>query len=88
MSIRNSYRFLAPAALLFGGFVAMSASAAPSHCKGMSESVCASDSSCTWVQGYVRKDGRQVSSHCKLARGRKAVDLSAAAEPAQAAKQR
>lgn len=88
MPIRNSYRFLAPAALLLTGVVATTASAAPSHCKGMSESVCASDSSCTWVQGYVRKDGRQVSSHCKLARGGKAVDLSAAAGSAQAAKQR
>ena len=49
---------------------------AASHCKGIGESACASDTSCTWVQSYTRKDGRQVKSHCKLARGSKPVDVS------------
>ena len=43
---------------------------AASHCKGLSESVCSTDTSCRWVAAYTRKDGREVSSHCRL--GKKA----------------
>jgi hypothetical protein len=39
---------------------------AASHCKGLAETACASDSSCRWVAGYERKDGRQVAAHCRL----------------------
>ena len=39
---------------------------AASHCKGLAETACASDSSCRWVAGYERKDGRQVVAHCRL----------------------
>ncbi len=43
---------------------------AASHCQGLSESVCNTDTSCRWVAGYTRKDGREVTSHCRL--GKKA----------------
>ena len=52
---------------------------AASHCKGMEENACAADATCTWVQGYTRTDGREVSSHCKLARGKQALNVSEAA---------
>lgn len=43
---------------------------AASHCKGMPQNACSADSQCAWVEGYQRKDGRAVSSHCKLKRGK------------------
>ena len=39
---------------------------AASQCKGLSETACAADSSCRWVSGYVRKDGREVAAYCRL----------------------
>lgn len=38
---------------------------AASACKGLSKSSCGSKSSCTWVDGYTRKDGKQVSAYCR-----------------------
>ncbi|MCB1801747.1 MAG: hypothetical protein KDI82_08685 [Gammaproteobacteria bacterium] len=65
VSIRQSILTVTAGALLaLSPFVG-----AASQCKGMSEQACADDSACTWVQGYTRKDGRAVSSHCKLSRG-------------------
>lgn len=60
-------------ALLAGLLLASSAVSAASPCKGMQESACTADSACTWVNGYTRKDGRAVSSHCKLKGGKKGL---------------
>lgn len=49
--------------LLLSGVV----SAAPQECRQLAEDACATESSCTWVQGYVRKDGREVSAYCRNA---------------------
>lgn len=46
--------------------VSASAANAASQCKGLSETACAADSSCRWVAGYVRKDGREVAAYCRL----------------------
>lgn len=54
-----------------------------SQCKGLSEDSCLSDNSCRWVNGYVRKDGREVSSHCRLGRANK---QAAKADPVAAAR--
>jgi len=54
-----------------GLMLASSLVSAASQCKGMQENACMSDGECVWVQGYTRKDGRSVSSHCKLKGGRK-----------------
>lgn len=36
-----------------------------SDCKGLEANNCAVKSSCSWVDGYTRKDGRQVKSFCR-----------------------
>ncbi len=38
---------------------------APSVCKGLDEAACAAQAECRWMDGYTRKDGVQVSSHCR-----------------------
>jgi hypothetical protein len=35
-----------------------------------SESSCSADNNCSWVSGYKRKDGLQVSGHCRTASGK------------------
>ena len=56
-------------ALIAGLVLASSLASAASQCKGMLENACLADGECVWVQGYTRKDGRSVSSHCKLKGG-------------------
>lgn len=72
--IRNSLLSVTAGALL----VLSPLSGAASPCKGMTEQACGGEAACIWVQGYTRKDGRSVSSHCKLRRGERssAVDSS------------
>lgn len=53
------------AALICGAVVIPGAATAASQCKGLSENSCNTSSQCAWVNGYQRKDGRSVSSHCK-----------------------
>lgn len=38
---------------------------APSVCKGLDEAACTAQAECRWMDGYTRKDGVQVSSHCR-----------------------
>lgn len=46
---------------------------AASACKGIQQDACAAKGECLWVDGYVRKDGRSVTAHCKTrSRGRSA----------------
>jgi hypothetical protein len=66
--------------LLISSLISSTAIAA-SQCKGLAESACASDSSCRWVDGYVRKDGREVSAHCRLGSAAKASKESKAESP-------
>ncbi|MCP5437223.1 MAG: hypothetical protein R3E46_02825 [Sedimenticolaceae bacterium] len=54
------------AALLAAALIVPSAASAASPCKGLQADACSADAQCTWVNGYVRKDGRSVASHCKL----------------------
>ncbi|BCU05653.1 hypothetical protein [Allochromatium tepidum] len=42
-----------------------------SECKGLTQDACAANAECRWMEGYTRKDGVQVSSHCRLAKPRK-----------------
>jgi hypothetical protein len=34
-------------------------------CKGLSEQACNASPDCGWTQGYVRKDGREVTAYCR-----------------------
>jgi len=54
------------AALLAAVLVVPTAAGAASPCKGLQADACSADAQCAWVNGYVRKDGRSVASHCKL----------------------
>jgi len=38
---------------------------AQSACKGLENSACSANASCSWVEGYERKDGRKVKSFCR-----------------------
>jgi hypothetical protein len=51
------------AVLLAAGFASPAFGA--SACKGLEKPQCEGKSDCTWVDGYTRKDGVKVSSHCK-----------------------
>jgi hypothetical protein len=61
------------AALLAGMVLAVSSVSAASQCQGIQQDQCAAQADCTWVNGYVRKDGRSVSSHCKAKGGKKSA---------------
>ena len=53
------------------GIVLAAAVAAPaplfadSACKGLEKTPCEAKDTCNWVNGYKRKDGVQVSGHCR-----------------------
>jgi len=54
--------------LMLAGLVAMAPlSAAESQCKQMLQAECTAQPACTWVGGYLRKDGREVSAYCRNA---------------------
>ncbi|QVL47056.1 MAG: hypothetical protein KFB96_15085 [Thiocapsa sp.] len=38
---------------------------AASACKGLEEAVCTTTEACRWQAGYTRKDGIEVTSHCR-----------------------
>lgn len=42
-----------------------SAQANAADCKGKAQNACSSDTACSWIKGYERKDGRTVSSFCR-----------------------
>ncbi len=44
---------------------AFSGQTSASTCKGLEAKACGAEASCTWIQGYERKDGRQVKSFCR-----------------------
>ena len=69
----NTPRLTFRLAFFAGVLAAASAVTAASECKGMQQDSCAQNAACTWVDGYTRKDGRQVASHCKLRSGKKSA---------------
>ena len=78
-SIKTSLRCFQLALLAAAALAAVPASAA-SQCKGAQQDACGAMAECTWVNGYVRKDGRSVSSHCKKkARGKPADQAASGA---------
>jgi len=55
--------------LTMAGLLALASplSAAEIQCKQMAETECMAQPACSWVGGYVRKDGREVSAYCRNA---------------------
>jgi hypothetical protein len=61
---------LAVSTLVATALAASAAASAENACKGLSESACDDQAGCGWVQGYTRKDGREVAPYCR-AKGKK-----------------
>ncbi len=60
LSIRNSIL-----AISLVSAMSFSGQASASQCKGLESNDCGSNASCSWVEGYERKDGRTVKSFCR-----------------------
>ncbi|RBP52644.1 hypothetical protein [Arenicella xantha] len=66
------------------GAGAIGSASAASACKGLDTDACASNSSCRWVEGYERKDGRQVKAFCRSSPvSKKAAKAKSGDEPAK-----
>jgi hypothetical protein len=77
----KSSRVAFQVALLSGAMLFSAAGLAASQCKGMQQDACAAAGQCVWVNGYLRKDGRSVASHCKTRSGKKMPDQAAWGKP-------
>ncbi len=66
----GSSRFLTILAMS-GALALLSQSTIAAECKGMEKSSCERQDSCTWVDGYERKDGVKVSPYCRNKGGKK-----------------
>ncbi|SDW88695.1 hypothetical protein SAMN05421783_11056 [Thiocapsa roseopersicina] len=58
---------------------------AASACKGLEEAVCGTTEACRWQAGYTRKDGIEVTSHCRSTGKAKAAAPQTPAPEAAAA---
>jgi len=74
--IKTSLRCFQVTLLAAVALASVPASAA-SQCKGVQQDACGAMAECSWVNGYVRKDGRSVSSHCKKKARGKSADQAA-----------
>jgi hypothetical protein len=59
---------------------ALSASA----CKGLEQAACETTDGCRWQAGYTRKDGIEVTSHCRTGKKKEVSESAPAAAPASA----
>jgi len=73
---RRSTRFLAALAVTTAVVLASQSTAFAAECKGMEKAACEGQASCSWVDGYTRKDGVKVSSHCRKKGGKKSSSSS------------
>jgi hypothetical protein len=53
---------------------------AASACKGMEQESCETTENCRWQAGYTRKDGIEVSSHCRSSGKKKELAPDASVE--------
>ncbi len=67
--------------ILLGSLLATQANAA-SACKGLENSACTSTAQCGWVEGYQRKDGREVKSFCRTKAKRSVAKVTSNASDA------
>ena len=51
--------------IIVGTILSMPASFAASQCKGLVKGDCDKLASCSWVDGYERKDGKKVAAFCR-----------------------
>lgn len=76
--------WLGVCAIAAGPFFVPGASAeAQSPCKGLQQSACDADASCSWVKSFVTKAGRQVDAYCRKKPVRKASAAKAVSDRAE-----
>ncbi len=83
----KSFRIPTSVAALSFAIAAMAPSAqalTPSQCKNLTNKACEANTACIWVNGYVRKDGREVRAYCRKAASRKSTKRDEAAKKAPA----
>lgn len=84
MRLTRMHRALLAATSIPGLAFAISTPAfSEATCKGLEQAVCETTESCRWQAGYTRKDGIEVSSHCRSSGKAKEVspEVSAKDEP-------
>lgn len=57
---------------------------AASACKGLEQAACETTDGCRWQAGYTRKDGIEVTSHCRMGKKKEGSESAPAAAPASA----
>lgn len=65
------------------GSMLPTASLAAAECKGMEKRACENAADCLWVEGYKRKDGKQVSSYCRTKSKSKSTSSTASSAKKQ-----
>ena len=64
--VNSQLRNLSTAIILMSGLFLTGQVSAASQCKGLQNAACAEKASaCSWVNGYVRQDGRKVNAFCR-----------------------
>lgn len=69
--MKNVNRVIRTGAVFIACLVAQGQVSA-ADCKGQAEATCKSDTACSWVAGYERKDGRKVNAFCRSKPAKKA----------------
>lgn len=69
-------RLLSSLALVAGLAIGSQTNVFAAECKGMEKGPCENQDSCSWVDGYTRKDGVKVSGHCRSKGGKKSSSSS------------
>ena len=56
--------------------LSVSAADLPVQCRSLPQDACAAEAACSWVEGYTRKDGREVKAYCRKATVRRSQQSS------------
>lgn len=79
----------ASVALFSASLLTVTLTVAPAHadsaCKGLEQAVCVANAECRWQNGYTRKDGVPVESHCRALPKKPEAASPATAQPEQPA---
>lgn len=73
--MRGLIRKMIPAIICVSLGLGVTAAFAKGECKGLSKSVCSADKSCSWVKGYVKRDGKKVTAYCRVKTGKKKASV-------------
>jgi hypothetical protein len=84
---RTGFKFLVGVALNIAVFVMGGdlKAAETSNCKGVDQSACQANDTCSWVRAYKTKSGKQVSAFCRKKPGKKSSSAAPLKESNSAA---